>query len=179
VVLVVMGEMEIQEPLVMAELEMLQTQELVEMPVELVVKVLAVEGEVPVWQLLLLVVLVVLVELVVLLEIREGMDRSVPEQHTQGLSQLLEEREVLVPLQVVLVEVLQVIDLLRPHSKLVLLPLAVVVEEQDLEVLEVLPFQLLMHLQATLYHLQIQAVLEMLMLETREVLQIQTLHLVL
>lgn len=36
-----------------------------------------------------------------------------------------------------------------------------------------------LHLLAILLHLQILAVLEMLMLETREVLQIQTLHLVL
>jgi hypothetical protein len=113
---VVMVELETRELPAMVELEIQQLRDLLEILDLVEVKVVAAEGEVPVWELLLLVVLVVLVGLVVvLLEMREGMDRSVPEQHTQLMFQLLGEREVLVPLQVVLVEVLQVIDLLRPH----------------------------------------------------------------
>jgi hypothetical protein len=113
---VVMVELETRELPAMVELEIQQLRDLLEILDLVEVKVAAAEGEVPVWDLLLLVVLVVLVGLVVvLLEMREGMDRSVPEQHTQLMFQLLGGREVLVPLQVVLVEVLQVIDLLRPH----------------------------------------------------------------
>jgi hypothetical protein len=59
------------------------------------------------------------------------------------------------------------------------LPLVAEVEVQDLGVLEQLVDLVELHLLAILLHLQILAVLEMLMLETREVLQIQTLHLVL
>jgi hypothetical protein len=59
------------------------------------------------------------------------------------------------------------------------LPPAAEVGVQDLGVLEQLVDLVELHLLAILLHLQILAVLEMLMLETREVLQIQTLHLVL